>query len=163
MKLYKYIACMVACIPMVSCEEDNQRCLKIIDNSLHDYYIEKETNHLMIYSICDTLVDLFYQNGEYLSKENKLVILATKQYEGDIDKKVDIHTSITGDKVKGFKSTFWSKNQYIDIFYDSCYNIKEIAKKGRIIYGVDFSDDIKKDTSMFDIPYIKKQVGNIIW
>ena len=76
---------------------------------------------------------------------------------------VDNHTTIRGNKKKGFVSDIFLNDKYITIVYDACYNINKISKRDTISYGIEFPDDIEKDLSIVDTSYLNPKIGLVIW
>lgn len=163
MKHYYFTIAMVVCCLFSTCIGNKQQQLKLIKNGVPNYYVEKNNDNLIIYSEKDTLTYLVLKDEEYLSKKDGLVVLSTKNYDGYYSDKVDEFTSIVGSKKKGFNSNFRVNNAYIEVRYDSSYNIRCINKYGRISYGKEFLDGIDKDISLVDTSYLNKQVGSVIW
>lgn len=163
MKHYYFTIAMVVCCLFSTCIGNKQQQLKLIKNGVPNYYVEKNNDNLVIYSEKDTLVDLVQKDGEYLSKKDGLVVLATKNYNGYYSSKVDEFTSIAGNKKKGFISNFRVNNVYVKIQYDSSYNIRCISKYEKIAYGKEFHDDIDKDISLVDTSYLNKQMECVMW
>lgn len=162
MRLYRFIILGVMCCLLAACKDNNRHMLKISRN-LPDYYVTKSNGNLVIYSEHDTLVNLVLKDGEYLAKENGLVVLANRNYDGYYSDKADEFTSIVGNKKTGFCSRFRVAKEYIEVKYDSCYNIRSINKTNRITYGEQFPDDIDEDILLVDTLFLNKQIGSVIW
>lgn len=163
MKQIRFIIAMAVCCLFSTCIGNKQQFLELAKKSLRNYYVEKDNDNLIIYSEKDTLADLMLKDGEYLSKKDELVVLSIKNYDGYYSDKVDELTSIEGSKINGFISKFKVNNEYIEVRYDSSYNIKSICKYEQLSYGAEIPDDTDKDLSLADTSYLNKQIGGVLW
>jgi hypothetical protein len=163
MKLCKLIIYVVVCIILSACGKNPHSRLELIKEKLPNYCIEKRNDNIIIFSEGDTLLNLVCHNGEYVSSKDGLIVLSTKEYYGDINNEVDSHTTIRGNKKKGFVSDIFLNDKYITIVYDACYNINKISKRDTISYGIEFPDDIEKDLSIVDTSYLNQKIGLVIW
>lgn len=153
MKLYRIIF-IVACVFLSSCDNSKKRQLELSKENLVDCYVENKDSNIIISFSNDTVLDLVYHNGQYISKKSRTVILGTRECNGYDDKTVDYNTDIRGNKRKGFISSNYINNSYLDVVYDSCYTISKVIKRNKIVYGIDFPDDTEKDILIIDTAYL---------
>lgn len=160
MKLLRLIL-IVACVFLSSCNNNNKWQLKLSKENLADCYVENKDSNIIISFSNDTLLDLVYHNGQYISRKSRAVVLATRECNGYDDKTVEYKTDIRGNKQKGFISSNYINNSYLDVEYDSCFTISKVTKRNRIVYGIDFPDDTEKDILIIDTAYLNKRSAPI--